>query len=197
MNRLACLAVLVLLAAGSHSRPAAADPIPLEKEQAGAKAARDYFPDAILTDQRGDALRFHSDLLEGKVVLIGVVASDCKDHCKQTLDTWREAQEALGKRMEAKVRFLTLPADPARDSAERMRDLANASHAGPGWYFLSGPNKTVRLVLAKLDLASSAAGEHADKWVIANIASGTYKLGPDSMTVDQLVDAVRECLADE
>jgi cytochrome oxidase Cu insertion factor (SCO1/SenC/PrrC family) len=193
MNRFACLALVVALAAPAS----AAESVSLQKEQPGAKAARDYFPDAIVTDQRGDSLRFHSDLLEGRVVVIGVVATDCKEHCKQTLVTWKDAQEALGKKMESKVRFLTLPADPARDDAETLRGLAQANRAGRGWYFLSAPPQSIRLLLAKLDLATSEDGDHASKWVIANIASGLYKLGPDSMTAEELLNAIQECLEDE
>ena len=199
MNRLAPFALLVF-ALASSSVPEAAGAQPGTSgapPSDGAKVAREYFPDALLVDQRGEELRFQTDLLEGKVVVIGAVSSDCKEHCAATLRAWTKAQKALGARMGSAVHFLTLASDVERDTPDRMRGLAAANQAGKGWYFLTGSPGALRLVLAKLDLAPREDGSHATTWVIANVVTGLWSLTPDTLSSEQLVDAVKTSLQDE
>ena len=196
------LILLALAAAATKSSSRAAEPSaappPVSSASItdGSDAARTYFPDVILIDQRGKPLHFHSDLLEGRVVVIGAVSTNCDEHCARSLATWTEVEKKLGKRMGSEVRFLSLASDPVRDSEERMRGLAKTFGAGKGWYFLTGPPASLNLVLAKLDMRPQEGGAPASTWVVANVKSGLYKLGPDTMSVDQLLDVVEECLSD-
>lgn len=190
----ALLAAAALRAARAAEPPAAAPEPPAPN--AASDAARTYFPDAVLIDQHGKPLRFHSDLLDGKVVVIGAVATNCAEHCAEAFATWTEVGKKLGKRLGSDVRFISLASDPVRDSEERMRALARRAKAGDGWYFLTGPPASLKLVLAKLDLLPKEDEVHAHTWVVANVKSGLYKLGPDTMPADQLLDVVEECLAD-
>lgn len=198
-----CGAVLLILSAavtavGVRAAELSADVAPPGSSTgaAASDAARSYFPDAILIDQHGKWRRFHSDLLEGKVVVIGAVATNCEKHCPQAFATWAEVEKKLGKRMGSEVRLISLATDPIRDSEDRMRELAKSTRAGNGWYFLTGPPASLKLVLAKLDMLPKEDQAHAGTWLIANVKTGLYKLGPDTMSAEQILEVVEECLGD-
>ena len=41
------------------------------------EAGRNYFTDVVLTDQNGKEVRFYSDLIEGKIVIINSFFATC------------------------------------------------------------------------------------------------------------------------
>lgn len=112
--------------------------------------ARDYFGDHELQTHDGRTVRFFSDLLLGRTVLVNVVATQCRGVCKTTTHRLALARDALGARFGRDVHFVTISSDPARDTVEMLQQFARAhSVDGPGWTFVTGPSASLEQVLSR------------------------------------------------
>src|SRR5262245_25135298 len=86
------VAIIALLgAAGTvrHSLHAAAS--------AGPRSA--YFPDVLLQDQNGKRVRFYTDLVRGKIVMINFFYAHCDGICPGVTENLVRVQNALGDRV--------------------------------------------------------------------------------------------------
>jgi protein SCO1 len=76
-------------------------------------------PDFTLTDQFGNPFTLSEQ--QGQVVLLFFGYVSCPDVCPTTLGIWRLVHQALGDDA-ARVRFVFVTVDPARDTPARMRE---------------------------------------------------------------------------
>jgi protein SCO1 len=112
--------------------------------------ARDYFGDHELQTHDGRTVRFFSDLLLDRTVLVNVVATQCRGVCKTTTHRLALARDALGVRFGREVHFVTISSDPVRDTVEALRQFARAHGVdGPGWTFVTGPSANLEQVLGR------------------------------------------------
>ena len=82
--RLLFLFAATLAAPGASAHNVAHDkqPKPVAEDfTAIERKSRDYFGETQLVDQYNRSVRFYSDVLRGKTVLINVIYTDCKDAC--------------------------------------------------------------------------------------------------------------------
>jgi protein SCO1/2 len=106
-------------------------------------------PDVALTDQAGKAFELRS--LRGKAVLVSFIYTTCGGVCPATTHTLYRVQEALkdAKLWGAKVQFVSISLDPARDTTEVLANYARAYDAdASSWHFLTGPPAAVAKVVA-------------------------------------------------
>jgi len=62
-------------------------------------AARSYFTDVALINQDGEEVRLYSDLLQGRIVVIGAMFTDCEGVCPVTMGNFKKIQDWLGPRL--------------------------------------------------------------------------------------------------
>src|SRR4029453_15414376 len=77
--------------------------------------AHKYFTDVVLVNQNGEKMRFYSDLLQGKVVIINSFFGTCQGTCLPMNRNLEKVQEALGERMGKDVRIISISVDPLVD----------------------------------------------------------------------------------
>jgi protein SCO1 len=199
LNRLAnwIIAILVLVVgsasiyaqgAGSQAKTVAAP------EQS---AAHKYFTDVILIDQNGEKLRFYTDLLEGKVVIINSFFGTCQGSCLPMNRNLEKVQEALGDRVGKDVRILSLSVDPTVDTPPVLKDYAKKLHAKPGWYFLTGDQANVEFALKKLGQFVSDKQDHLNIFIIGNERTGLWKKAFGLANSAELVKVVESVLNDQ
>src|SRR5688500_10052438 len=82
-------------------------PIPGKEASGGTRDARTYFTDLELQTQDGRKVRFYSDVLEGKTVLINVIYTNCKDACPMITQQLLDVRKRLGESAK-NVHFVTL-----------------------------------------------------------------------------------------
>ena len=79
----------------------AIEPLAAKPAGGGTRDARTYFTDLELLTQEGRKVRFYSDVLEGRTVLINVIYTNCKDACplitQQLNEVRRQIPELFGK----------------------------------------------------------------------------------------------------
>jgi protein SCO1/2 len=155
--------------------------------------AQKYFTDTMLMNQNGEKMRFYTDLLKGKVVIINCFFATCKGSCLPMNRNLEKVQEALGDRLGKEIYIISLSVDPVVDTPTRLKSYAKQLNARPGWYFLTGEKQNVEFVLKKLGQFVTDKQDHLNIFIIGNERTGLWKkafgLAPSSELV-KIVDTV-------
>lgn len=156
--------------------PAAAQTSP------GTHDAQTYFTDTVLVDQHGRHLRFYSDVLRDKVVLLNVVYARCEDACPLITSKLAEVGRKLGERFGTEVFFVSISTDPENDSPEALRKFAAEQKADhPGWTFLTGEKADVDRVLGRLGQLNAEREAHSTLLIAGNVGAKRWsKIQPQA-----------------
>lgn len=116
----ACLWIFasVAMAHDGHA-PSAPSPQPAPQTMTsggGTRDAQTWFTDTVLEDQNGRELRFYSDVLKDKVVMLNVIFTHCTDACPLITRKLREVREAMGPELASQVTFVSISSDPLNDT---------------------------------------------------------------------------------
>jgi protein SCO1 len=160
-------------------------------------AAKHYFTDVVLVNQNGEKMRFYSDLLQGKVVIINSFFATCTGSCLPLNRNLEKLQAGLGARMEKDVHIISISVDPAVDTPEQLKAYAKKLNAGPGWYFLTGDKETVDFVLKKIGHYVDNKQAHLDQFIIGNERTGLWKKAFGLAKGDELMKVVESVLNDQ
>ena len=161
------------------------------------QAGVNYFTDLELVDQDGQKVRFYSDVLAGKVVVINSFFATCSGSCPVMSGTFRKIQSALGNRLGKDVHLISISVDPETDTPEQLRKFAKAAAAKPGWHFLTGEKKNVSAALHKLGLRTDTKETHTAVVLIGNEPKGVWKKAFGLAPSDDVVKLVQEVVAAE
>lgn len=113
--------------------------------------ARDFFTDSEVIDQHGNKLRFFSDVLKDKVVLINVIFTNCQDACPMMTHHLVRTRKVIADSVKDDVWFVSLSTDPERDTPEAMRSFAEKQGANVDrWLFLTGTPEIMTFLLKKI-----------------------------------------------
>jgi protein SCO1/2 len=138
-------------------------------------AEQKYFSDVELVDQDGRRLRFYSDVLKGKTVVINAFFTTCTSVCPPMNRNMEKLQEALGARVGKDVFLVSISVDPLTDTPPRLKEYAAKFHAGPGWTFLTGKKENVDWALYKVGQYVEDKNDHTTVIVVGNEATGLWK----------------------
>lgn len=156
-----------------------------------------YFTDVLLVNQNGEKMRFYSDLLKGKVVIINSFFGTCKGSCLPMNRNLEKVQEALGERIGKDVHIISISVDPLVDTPPTLREYAKKLHARPGWYFLTGDKQNVDFALNKLGQFVSDKQDHLNIIIIGNERTGLWKKAFGLAKSDEIVKVVESVLNDQ
>jgi len=152
-------------AAGSQKEAAVSVPV-----RVAAKNPRDYFGESELVTQDGRKLRFYSDVLKDRVVVVNVMYTTCKDACPLITAALNQVREQLGELFGSRVFFVSISSDPEHDTPRALKKFAQAQHADlEGWTFLTGSKDDVSRVLAKLGQLSQSAEDHSTLLLVMDV----------------------------
>lgn len=177
----ATLAALTLLAAlpsrgqddphaghhGMHPAPPAAETEP--------SPAQKYFGDVPLVNQDGKEMRFYSDLIKDRIVVIDVMFTSCTGVCPIMSSTFAKIQDRLGDRLGKDVHLISISVDPVNDTPAKLKEYAARFNAKPGWYFVTGPKENVDEALRKLGQYVENREAHQNLFLIGNDRTGLWK----------------------
>ncbi|MGE5700306.1 MAG: SCO family protein [Deltaproteobacteria bacterium] len=106
--------------------------------------------DVELVDQDGRKVRFASDVVRGRVVVIDLIYTTCPLVCPILSAIFSRLQEQLGDRLGSEVHLVSVTVDPNTDIPPRLKEYAARFDARPGWTFLTGERQNVAQVLKGL-----------------------------------------------
>ena len=159
--------------------------------------AHKYFTDVVLVNQNGEKMRFYSDLLQGKVVIINSFFGTCQGSCLPMNRNLEKVQQALRDRVGKDVRIISISVDSTVDTPPVLKEYAKKLHAGPGWYFLTGDKENVDLALHKLGQFVTDKNDHLNIIIIGNERTGLWKKAFGLAQSDELVRVVESVINDQ
>lgn len=160
-------------------------------------ATQKYFTDVVLVNQDGEKMRFYSDLLKGKTVVINSFFATCQGSCLPISRNLEKVQTALGDRLGKDVRMISISVDPAVDTPPALKEYAKKLNARPGWYFLTGDKQNVEFALKKLGHFVSDKQDHLNIIIIGNERTGLWKKAFGLAQSDELVKVVESVVNDK
>ena len=177
--------------------PAPHDHSHMSKTAEKSSPAEKYFTDVELIDQNGKKVRFYSDVLKGKTVVVNAFFTSCTSVCPPMNRNMQKIQEALGERVGRDVFFVSITVDPEVDTPARLKEYAKNFHAGPGWTFLTGKKENLDWALYKLGQYVERKDDHKTIFIIGNEATGLWKKAFGMANVGELVQVVESVVDDK
>lgn len=158
--------------------------------QAESSGAQKYFTDVELVNQDGGKMRFYSDLLKGRTVVIISFFTTCTGVCPPMNATMGRIQKDLGDRVGKEVYLISITVDPVTDTPARLKEYAAKFHAKPGWYFVTGTQENVNFALNKLGQNVADKNDHKTIMIIGNEATGLWKKAFALAQAEELIKIV-------
>ena len=171
--------------------------IQVRAQQPEPSAAQKYFTDTVLINQDGEKMRFYSDLLKGKTVIIDSFFATCQGSCLPMNRNLEKVQEALGDRLGKDAVILSISVDPTVDTPTSLKAYANKLNARPGWYFMTGDKQNVDFALKKLGQFVDDKQDHLNIFIIGNERTGLWKKAFGLAPPEELVKVVDSVLNDQ
>ena len=177
------------------------EPVSLPKTESGPSTpklspAEKYFSDVELIDQDGQKLRFYSDVLKNKVVVINTFFTTCTNICPPMNRNFEKMQEALGDRLGKDVFLVSITVDPETDTPPRLKEYGRRFHARPGWMFLTGKKENVDWALYKLGQYVETRDNHNSIFIIGNESKGLWKKALGLAKADELIRIMEDVIND-
>jgi protein SCO1/2 len=194
MKSILFVSLLVLAVAGVAS---AQQPAATTTTSSTENAAAKYFTDITLVNQNGEKMRFYSDLLQGKTVIINSFFATCQGSCLPITRNLEKVQEALGDRLGKDARIISISVDPEVDTPTELKAFSRKFHARPGWYFLTGSKENVDFVLKKLGQFVEDKNDHFNIVIIGNDRTGLWKKAFGLAKSEELVKVVDSVIDDK
>jgi protein SCO1 len=160
-------------------------------------AAEKYFTDVELIDQDGTKVRFYSDVLKGKTVVVNAFFTSCTSVCPPMNRNMEKIQEALGERVGRDVFLVSITVDPEVDTPARLKEYAQKFHAGTGWIFLTGKKENLDWALYKLGQYVEKKDDHKTIFIIGNEPTGLWKKAFGMANVVELIQVVESVVNDK
>lgn len=177
---LACSAVTLLLLAvllPGRAAPRAQKPHKHEAhaaQPAVEAAAPPRIPDVDCVDQNGKKLRFHTDLVKGKVVVISFIYTKCTSVCPVIGEGVARLQTALGDRVGHDVHLISVSTDPVTDTPEKLKAWGARLKAKEGWTMVTGEKVEMDRLLKVLTGGVSGNKMHEPLLLIGNESKNVW-----------------------
>jgi protein SCO1/2 len=196
-----CLSLAPAAAAQQPQPPAPADPHAGHGAHADQShtptAAEKWFSDVELVNQDGEKVRFYTDVLKGKTVVVNAFFTTCTSVCPPMNRSMEKIQEAFGDRVGKDVFLVSLTVDPATDTPARLKEYASKFHAGRGWTFLTGKKENLDWALYKLGQYIEEKESHKTVIIVGNEATGLWKKALGMAKVEDLIQIVKSVADDK
>lgn len=170
---LSLLAVLLLDAAAPRAQEAHRHAASAAQPTAEAPAPP-RVPDVDCLDQNGKKLRFHTDLVKGKVVVISFIFTSCTSVCTIVGEGVARLQAALGERVGRDVHLISVSIDPVTDTPEKLKAWAARFQAKDGWTLVTGEKAEMDRLLKVLTGGASGPRTHSPLLLIGNEAKNVW-----------------------
>jgi protein SCO1/2 len=182
---------------------ASAEEDPHAKHRAMMRESADKKPEAADVDLRdrtlltqdGQEVRFVSDVIGDKIVVMDFVYTTCTTVCPVLSALFTQVQGKLGDRLDDEVVLVSVTVDPVRDTPQRLKAYAEKHRSGDGWVWLTGPKTTVDDVLTGVGAYSVNFEDHPSMVLVGDGRTGEWKrlFGfPSPDRIMELVDDLKK-----
>jgi protein SCO1 len=155
------------LVGGQDRRPAV-----VEVEIGGVGTVQ--FPDLVLRDHEGRKVRFYSDLIKDKVVVLSFFYTSCAYTCSIQGKNLSSLQSLLGERLGKSVFLISVTTDPAKDTPAQLKAWGKRYDVHPGWTLVTGDVSDMNKLLLPFTGNPAGQGMHLPTTFIVNDKTGTW-----------------------
>lgn len=142
--------------------------------------ARRYFTDLPVVSQDGKEMRFFSDVLKDRVVLLNLFYTNCTGMCPINNAKLAEVQDLLGDSLGKNIFLVSVTLDPETDTPEVLKDYASKFKAKEGWLFLTGKKDDIKKITYRLGQTSPQIETHNPLFMLGNVGAAHWsKLRPN------------------
>lgn len=152
-------------------------------------------PDVVLVDQDGNDVRFYSELIAGKMVVINFVFTTCTTICPPMGANFARLQRELGELAGNEVYLISVSVDPVVDTPPRLKAWRDQFKPAPGWTMVTGPKAQVDEVLKALRVFTPDKLDHSPTLLLGNDNTGDWTRAHGLTPPATLAELVREMLA--
>ena len=163
-----------------------------KEEKVESRPAQVKLVDLPLLDQDGKTVRFRTDVVGGRIVVVDTFFTTCGLICPILGAIFMELQEMAGDRLGRDVVLVSISVDPLTDIPPRLKAYAGQWEARPGWVFLTGGKPAVDQVLTGLGLYSADFADHPSAILVGDGKSGEWTRFYGFATPEQLMGKVTE-----
>jgi protein SCO1 len=139
-------------------------------------AARVSVPDLQVVTQRGERLRFNSEVIKGRIAIITGFFTTCTAMCPITQENLSHVAQQLGPRLGKDVVIVSLSVDATNDTPQRMKAWGEKFHIGPGWVLAGGNKADVDILLKSLGLFVDIPQRHQSALMVGSEATGWIRV---------------------
>ena len=187
--------------AAAHENHAAGPQAGVQTPPKPLKPKRDpqaYFSDRLLLTQDGKKVRFYSDVLKGRMVVISTFFTNCGDACPLITEQLKRVSHELGPQFGKDIFFVAISSDPARDSVQAMKKYAAKNKAdGPGWIYLTGNKIDTDAILKKLGAWSEHIESHSTQLIAWNFNTDKGRKMLPNLPPEALAQQINLLLSDD
>ena len=134
---------------------------------------RRFFTDLNVITHEGKELRFYSDLLKDKLVVISFFYTSCPT-AQPALITSFKLQKRLRDRLGRDILILSIGVDPENDTLEVVRQYAKKFNPQKGWLFLTGSEKNMDVINRRLGNTNNLPEGHLRLFLLGNLKTGHW-----------------------
>lgn len=172
--------------------------VPINKYRSRNKVS-DRIPDIILRTHEDKPVRFFSDLVKDRIVLINFMYTECTSACIFNTSNLMEIHRLLGKRMGREIMILSISLDPKTDTPKVLKEYFNKFSGGKekkGWLFLTGDCEEIdqlRLTLGYYDpdpIIDAQRDSHAGLLTFGNDITNRWASLPIEMNTREIATTV-------
>lgn len=177
-------------ATGADDDPHAHHRAMLNKPVEPAKSTEVELLDLALTDQNGAEMKFVSDVIGDRIVVMDFIYTSCTTVCPVISAVFGQVQKKLGDELGDGVVLVSVSVDPVRDTPQRLKAYAAKHQAQPGWIWLTGDKRTMDRVLDGLGAYSPNFENHPAMVLVGDGRTGEWSRFFGFPSPDRLVEQV-------
>jgi protein SCO1/2 len=157
--------------------------------QSNTPAAKLVIPDVEVLTQDGRQVKFYTDLVKGKKVLISFVFTSCRVTCPMVGRNFQKLQEQIGKDLGKDVFLITVSTDPLVDTPQILTKWGEKYNRRDGWTLVTGDEAKMKQLLLTLTGSSrQREGEHTSLLILFDGTSGVWQTTSSLMEPSVLLD---------
>lgn len=164
----------------------------MSKPASDARGTEVELRDLDLIDQEGRSVRFASDVIADRIVVMDFVYTTCTTVCPVLSAVFGQLQNRLAGRLGEDVFLVSLSVDPARDTPQRLKAYSAKHGAREGWLWLTGQKPVVDDVLQGLGAYAPNFEDHPAMVLVGDGRSGDWTRFFGFPSPDQIMAKVDE-----
>lgn len=153
-------------------------------------------PDFVVLDQDGNRVRFYTDLIKGKVVILSFFYTECNFVCDVQGQNFTRLQTLLGDSLGREVFIVSVTRTPVADPPAKLKEWARRHRVKKGWTLVTGKTPDIARLVGTFARDNLGPQEmHAAPIFIGNDATHSWIFSNGLTAPDQLAGLIRKVLA--